>query len=467
MSKKMQTIKNNMIYVVLLIVTFLTTFCMLITFDYWDLDSMTAWSLNVWDLLFQGRLGEFYQYAELNLRGAFHENCAGNYLWLLPWCIWNFPLWIVHTVTGVMDVTDFWSLCWSKLYLVNLSVATAWMCAKITRLFTEEPERIFSVYILILAAPELLMSTCYAGQDEILYVFCFVTALYFYLKGEKKYFYFWSLCAISFCTIMIVPFLLLLLLKEKRIIRLGILTAGTLIPTVLFDFLYRNDKIYLSVKTDFTDMILEMFGVASINTVLGPVSILGGLLVILYFYCYGLKVDHSKTSQKKVIYVLAVVFILMGLFMGNNFYRLFLYVPFLVLLLITSEKNLQMNLFLLLVSTFGRSLLACAVNNSQNMNTAFIMKSSWISNLSAAVNGNQGIKDLGLYDKLMLRFPFFPGIVMVVTVCAVAAMALLVIINYPKYKIEHEFPINEKISLAGYVLCMPFILVLWFITLLH
>ncbi len=52
MSKKMQTIKNNMIYVVLLTVTFLTTFCMLTTFDYWDLDSMTAWSLNVWDLLF-------------------------------------------------------------------------------------------------------------------------------------------------------------------------------------------------------------------------------------------------------------------------------------------------------------------------------------------------------------------------------------------------------------------------------
>lgn len=240
-----------------------------------------------------------------------------------------------------------------------------------------------------------------------------------------------------------------------------------LLPTVLFDFLYRNDQLYQSSKTDFTDLILEMFGIASINTVLGPVSILGVFLVIFYFYSYGIKVENDITSQKKVIYVLGVIFILMGLFMGNNFYRLFLYVPFLVLLLIISERNLQMNLFLLLVSTFGRSLLACAVNNSQNMNTAFIMKNSWISNLSEAVNGNQGIKNLGLYDKLMLRFPFFPGIVMVVTVCAVSAMILLVIINYPKYKAEHEFPVSEKILLAGYVLCMPFILALWFITLLH
>lgn len=467
MSEKVRTIKNNMIYVVLLTVTFLTTFCMLITFDYWDLDSMTAWSLNVWDLLFQGRLGEFYQYTELNLRGAFHENCAGNYLWLLPWSIWNFPLWVVHSVTGVMNVTDFWSLCWSKLYLVALSVATAWMCAKIARMFTNEPKRIFSIYILILAAPELLMSTCYAGQDEILYVFCFVTALYFYLKGEKKKFYFWSVCAISFCTIMIVPFLLLLLLIEKKIFRIGFLAIGTLIPTIIFDFLYRNDKLYQSVKTDFTDMILEMFGIASINTVLGPVSILGGLLVLLYFYSYGIKVEHDIVSQKKVIYMLAILFILMGLFMGNNFYRLFLYVPFVVLVLIISEKNIQMNLFLLLISTFGRALLACAVNNSQNMNTAFIMKNSWISNLSAAVNGNQGIKNLGLYDKLMSRFPFFPGIVMVVTVCAVSAIILIAIINYPKNKAEYEFPVSEKISLAGYVLCMPFILILWFITLLH
>lgn len=36
-----------------------------------------------------------------------------------------------------------------------------------------------------------------------------------------------------------------------------------LLSTVLFDFLYWNDKVYLSAKTDFTDMILEMFGAAS------------------------------------------------------------------------------------------------------------------------------------------------------------------------------------------------------------
>lgn len=72
-----------------------------------------------------------------------------------------------------------------------------------------------------------------------------------------------------------------------------------LLPTALFDFLYRNDQLYQSAKTDFTDLILEMFEAASINTVLGPVSILGVFLVIFYFYSYGIKVENDTASQKR------------------------------------------------------------------------------------------------------------------------------------------------------------------------
>ncbi len=50
MSEKVRTIKNNMIYVVLLTVTFLTTFCMLITFDYYPVAAslLIQFNMNVW-----------------------------------------------------------------------------------------------------------------------------------------------------------------------------------------------------------------------------------------------------------------------------------------------------------------------------------------------------------------------------------------------------------------------------------
>lgn len=66
----------------LAVVTILTTFLALITFEYWDLDSMTAWTMNFWDLFFEGRLNEFYEYTALNVHGAQHYNCEGNFLWL-------------------------------------------------------------------------------------------------------------------------------------------------------------------------------------------------------------------------------------------------------------------------------------------------------------------------------------------------------------------------------------------------
>lgn len=78
----------------LAVVTILTTYLALITFEYWDLDSMTAWTMNFWDLFFEGRLNEFYEYTALNAHGAQHYNCEGNFLWLLPWCLWNLPLWL-------------------------------------------------------------------------------------------------------------------------------------------------------------------------------------------------------------------------------------------------------------------------------------------------------------------------------------------------------------------------------------
>lgn len=45
--------QDQRLYMVLTIVTVLTTFFALITFEYWDLDSLTAWTMDFWDLFFE------------------------------------------------------------------------------------------------------------------------------------------------------------------------------------------------------------------------------------------------------------------------------------------------------------------------------------------------------------------------------------------------------------------------------
>lgn len=107
MKDLLKCVRNQRLYTALSAVTILTTFLALITFEYWDLDSMTAWTMNFWDLFFEGRLNEFYEYTALNIHGAQHYNCEGNYLWLLPWCLWNLPLWLVTSGGGYNSRNQF------------------------------------------------------------------------------------------------------------------------------------------------------------------------------------------------------------------------------------------------------------------------------------------------------------------------------------------------------------------------
>lgn len=461
------SLKEYRFFTFLLIITFMTTILMMVTFDYCDTDSLTAWSVNVWDLLFQGRLSEFYSYAELNLRGAFHDNCMGNYIWILPWSLWNLPLWIIHSISGELLVTDFWSLCWSKLFLVFLSIITAWMSSKICSLFTEDKRRHLMVYVLVLASPELLMSIGYAGQDEILYIAFFIIALYYFLCEKYGKFYFWSVCSVACCTIMLIPFLALLLIREKNILKIAVAAIGTQVPVLVFEFCYRNNAAYHLAKTDFLSMMGSMFKASTIQVIFGEASVFGVIIVLIYFCCFNMKPD-SMDWKRKVIYLLALIFVFMSLFMGNEYYRLFLYVPFMSILITALDENIEMNLFLLNVLTYGRTFMACGVNNPQNMNTRFIMNNSWLSKLCHIVGEKRELEDIELYNKLLWRFPKLQNIVIIIVSCIAASSILLLIINAPpNCRKKYDINLSTDLLLAGYVMCMPALLAVFFFMFLH
>lgn len=145
-------------YIFLIFVAVFTGLLMLITFEYEDVDSLTAWSLNFWDLFFKGRLDEFYVYTAQNIRGAMHENCGGNYLWILPLCVWNLPLWVIHTVSWTLLATDFLSICWTKLFLYLLHIVTACVSGKICAMMTSDRNKIVLTILLVFASPEILLS---------------------------------------------------------------------------------------------------------------------------------------------------------------------------------------------------------------------------------------------------------------------------------------------------------------------
>ena len=198
------------------------------------------------------------------------------------------------------------------------------------------------------------------------------------------------------------------------------------------------------------------------------VSVCGVLLCVIFFICYGTEQEENEAYKQKVIYLCAVIFGAISFLMSNRFYRLFLYVPYLVLLIMISAQDLRMNLLLFTLVTYGRAYYSLRAEYPQNMNTAYLMENSWITKLCDLMGSDIYLASSDRYGVcLWTRFHQSSTVYhMVVATCVFAAMALLLMINHPKYKYSHEIALPGKLILTVCAMCMPVILAAFYIVLL-
>lgn len=325
--------------------------------------------------------------------------------------------------------------------------------------------------LLIMASPEIMMSVGYSGQDEMTYICFFTISLYYFLKGKHKIAYLWMVCAVTCCPLMLMPVLAMLLIKEKNLFKLISYVAGLIAPLFLFELFYRNDMTYQAAKTanDFTKMAWDMLGASTINTALGEISIAGFILVLFYFGCYNIELDDTVECRKKVLYTVAVTFVAISFLMSNGFYRLFLYVPFLIIFILISEQDFHINMLLLMILTYGRALFACYRNCPDNMNTYCVMKNSWITALCDRLGSvkyypeNSGCLYHYLEDRAIT-----PCLMILAATCVMACILILLIINCPSYKkrLHVREGVKGSWSIILYSMCTPLLMFLFYIRLL-
>lgn len=447
------------------IILAITIILMIISFEYIDLDSLTAWSVNLWDLLIKGRLGEFYSYCEDNyLRGACHENCHGGYLMLIPLAIWNFPLWVTHYFSGITLVTTPLCLIWAKTGYLVYAIITAVYCCKIASLLGIDKKYNKYIVLLILGSSEILISIFYAGQDEIVYIMFFILAIYYYINGNKFKFVLWSTFSVTCCPIMLIPYVALILIRYKNIFKILGLLIISILPNALFDIVYRNDTIYQTVKVDINEMVTGILNTNVINTSLGSVSIMGIFLVLVYFYCYFIYDQDNKINQKQEFYIITILMTLLTLFADNDFYRLFLYVPFFAIIVFLNSDNIHFNLLIVTVLNYLRAFLSLTVNEGQNMNTQYMMKNNFMLMLCKRFDSNRYIEYLSINSKLYDNFDVYNVFIVIIGAVATACIGIFLYYNLKNKPIRlGKYPIS--IMFFIYILCMPIILLGYYVLL--
>lgn len=318
------------------------------SFAYRDLISLTVWSTNVWDVVLDSNIRHLYELCSQNIYGVVHENMGSELMSVLPWSIWNLPIWAIQRFGGIRIVDSAWMLGWSKLFLVGMTalmlVYTYRLCMLLTGSITKSRWCVFlsgsSFYTFI--------SVLNAGQNDIVMIAASVMAIYYLLKGSDRRFYLFSVIAISIKPFFLIVYVAVILISEKNIIKILLKLLLSISGIVLQKALFFNAPMYAeSVNEGPGAGIISCMFSQDLITGFGPVSLFALGLVIIYFYAYTRKFERGdERFGKCVVYISTMTYICYLMFTTITYYRVLLLVPFIYLVLVQNERLFGYNIIL-------------------------------------------------------------------------------------------------------------------------
>ncbi|MCQ2516066.1 MAG: hypothetical protein MJ094_04305 [Saccharofermentans sp.] len=347
---------------------------MMFGFHYLDSDMFITWSVEFWDCVFGKTDVEFYEYTGMNPRGTFPMPCDKSIPMLLPLAIWNFPVWIAHQISGEILVNGIWDIAWLKLGFFACTIWIAFECSRIVKKIKPEADDLL-VFPLIFSSADILISTMYAGQDEIVYLAAIIAALRCVVFNQRILFCVFSTIAVTLCPEMLIVVVLLVLFHEKRLWAILLEVVCTYIPSLVFSIAYKDNIPFHEHSMIQPSLMKELFSTGmSFDQAIGRVPLFIVVYCLLLFYAYIKK--NSDENKYDIIWILAAATISLTLLssggMIDYFYRSLLYVPFCVMLIVISNQNLQSNLILFGLYSLVRGWICCSINFPQVMSSRYI-----------------------------------------------------------------------------------------------
>lgn len=323
-------------------------FFLILIYNYYDFKSLTIWSTNILDCLVDGKLGSYYQVTHENVYGAEHNYLGFNYLVLIPWAVWNIPIWLMQRFGGLRIVDHTLMLAWSQLFLVAMVLLIAFYSKKIIQIFTKDDYICKWSTYLILCCPFIFIAVSVAGQSDIIVIAAATIAIYYLLKGKTWVFLLWMAFSISAKPFLIFSYIAVVLLIEKNVIKMGAMLVGSVLPMFLFNIIYQNAPLFReSLEMGTTDSIIEKTLSSAIPAMGYSSSIVIILLVVIYFVAYCIDYRSESIEKKKyVIYMMTAPMLVYMAFASYEFYRKVYLIPFLILMLAINQKFWSINILL-------------------------------------------------------------------------------------------------------------------------
>lgn len=432
-------------------------------FHYYDLDSLTIWSVYLLDAVYDKNFFEFYKYAsQYGLVGC-------DVFPFIPWAIWNIPIWIAQRFYHVPIRADsIYPILWSKLFLVILLFVTARYAYKIGMLLTLDRNRSIWMGFLTLSSIYSFIGIYYTGQNCILSIMFSVIAIHALLKGKEWAFLILSACSIAAKPFFAFAFIAIILLCEKNILKvfLKLLSGASIL--ILCKVLFWNAPMYQeSMKNSSIEVTLASLFETGINMQFGSASFFAIALIIICYLCYA-KNTVAKSPQRNyfIIYSVTAIYSLLFLFGKATFYRPIYLIPFLPILLLSNKRTIKINLIIEPIVSFLRVVMFCSaymyMSSSKYIFTTWNMVHTVLAQLFPEVWRLQRpvMSFEPLINSLLPQFMYT-----VVNAVIIVGTLLILIINYPGIKVMVPFE-NEKCA-RWIMWCNAFLFVPFLIGILY
>lgn len=374
---------------------------------------------------------------------SFYDKChewsgmySANYLpsTFILFAIWNLPLRLIGHVPAALLTNSLINMLWYKLLPVMFMIASAILIEKICRQMGMDKVKSKVAKYAFIMSPLTLFCLGIFGQYDIFTVFFILLGYYYYLKGNRGKFILFFGLAITFKYYALLYFVVLLLLKEKgilKIIRDIILVA---IPTLIEIIIYLpspafKQSVFGFSALSYLDNSLNLGGLRGVNVFLLA-------MIILAVLAYVIKPKEDEKVQWSIFFANGVSFAFYG-FVSFHPQWLLLCVPFMVLAVMRTRvsKILVIVQNILIIALYFLVVNAWSGNVDQQMMAYGALKKFVPSGWAVSM------KDILSYDNEVYLFT-----------AIFAILLLYMVFSHPKFAqqnlnvIEKDTVLNIRIA---------------------
>lgn len=289
---------------VLWIIVGLTFLLLIIMHTYNDILITAKQGYHFWDLLFEGRPLEFYKDASMTTGNEFFPDEQGAaYLFpvYLIFAIWNFPTWLISSVSGTDYFNSIPSMIWMKLMLVPFIIISAQYIYKIIHNTKGKKQYAIVGAFFFVSSILVLYPTALIGQYDIITVAFIMMGIYGWTIGNQKRFLIPFASALLFKYFAFLYFLPLLLLDEKKIRRIILKIFIVVLPIFPF-LLFPKPKGQSSNVSELLDMFMNNLQIGENNLYVFPF-----VVAIVLILCFFKELDSANRIQYAYFYLLIIM----------------------------------------------------------------------------------------------------------------------------------------------------------------